>query len=689
VRLVFATLVACLVVAGCRSPEGPAAVGAVPKAPAEPWRLISYDPLAETPSWLSNGLVGVRIGRDGAGASGRFLLIDSYQRAGEEKIEAGENPLEASWTVAGVPLNPEVGEQYEQTLDMRTGVLSTRWRQRVGEARIRIQTETLVHPEKALLGRRWRLESDRPTTFSLQSSLPGERIPWPGARPPEGDRMDHVSRLASGHRLWWSGVADTPSSTSTRTDGATPWTRSGETAKSFHQGRAIEVEEVWRVDGRSSGPFRETTERLPTLDELIDQTRSLWAARWETDIVVDGPVEDQQAIRSFLFYLRSSVHPDGGMSVSPLALSGTTYFGHVFWDADLWVFPALAFIDPERAAAIADYRLQRLPQARRNFEDWLAEGRPVANRALGEHPPVEGAMFPWESSVTGRETVPGPSRYQHHITGTVAFALAKASALGLADEGEVRKALQGARGFYAARVEEGGDGLGELRATMSPDEHKTGDNDLYTNLLAQWVLNGGTWKRPAGVAEMRLPRDGQSFLTYDGDMMRSYKQAAAVLAIYPLQFPAAEAEADAMMRRFADKVTEHGPAMSDSVHALIWARIGEGDRGYELWRRSWEEFSKEPHLLFSEKRRKEVSYFTTGAGGCLQTVLFGFAGFRIDWKQDPAASWSHQLAGENWLTINPNLPSRWKSLRLENFHVRGRRFTLTATHDGTTVTQGG
>src|SRR5690606_25073555 len=100
----------------------------------------------------------------------------------------------------------------------------------------------------------------------------------------------------------------------------------------------------------------------------------------------------------------------------------------------------------------------------------------------------------------------------------------------------------------------------------------------------------------------KLPQDDKTFLTYDNDALRGYKQAAAVLSIYPLQYPPAEEQARAMMERFADKVTRNGPAMTDSIHAIIWARLGEKEKAYQAWHDSWKPFVKPPFMLFSEKR---------------------------------------------------------------------------------------
>ena len=83
-----------------------------------------------------------------------------------------------------------------------------------------------------------------------------------------------------------------------------------------------------------------------------------------------------------------------------------------------------------------------------------------------------------------------------------------------------------------------------------------------------------------------------------------------------------------------------------------------------------------------------LGYFTTGAAGCLQTVLFGFLGLRLDSVKRPDARWSLPLAEGAFLSADPHLPKAWRSVRFKNFSVRGRRFDLVATPDSIQVTQG-
>lgn len=631
-------------------PQGPLTTQA---GPAEPWGVVSLDP-AGSPAWLGNGLVGFRVAPDGSAADPeRFpsLRIDRVEPSGEEKI--------LPWTefrpfLEIVP-RPTRLEGYRRRLDFRTGILTTEY----AHGRVRVKIEQAVHPDLPRLTERWTFTGPSGASVDLDVPAPGKEPLGVWSRTDVSDPTQPGRILTEGGR-----VALTLGMEPTVVTRRTQWGFEG-------------VKLPLPPGSADPDPFADGS--------------SVWARRWETDIVIDGPVGDQQAVRSFLFYLRQATLPDGGRSVSPMGLSRTQYFGHIFWDADVWVFPALALLEPEAARGIADYRLRMAGAARENLRRALEDPKsaflpgvlPAIEANRGRRGP-DALMYPWESSVSGRETVPGPSRHQHHITGTVAFALDHAADLGLIPRAEADRVGRGAADFYLLRSERLPDGRRAIRQTMSPDEHFTGDNDLYTNALAQMLVDR---HRPEAQARFVLPRDDRGFLSYEGDRFRGYKQAAAVLTIFPLQFPPAEAQARAMMDRFQGGVTPNGPAMTDSIHALIEARLGQPEAAYATWRRSWEEFTGHPLLLFSEKRRSDVTYFVTGAAGCLQTVLFGFGGLRLDDRPptDPQV-FRLPLRDGAWLSARPSLPPAWKSVQFTGVHVLGRRLNLKATRSGVVAT---
>lgn len=64
---------------------------------------------------------------------------------------------------------------------------------------------------------------------------------------------------------------------------------------------------------------------------------------------------------------------------------------------------------------------------------------------------------------------------------------------------------------------------------------------------------------------------------------------------------------------------------------------------------------QEPFGALSETATENNSYFATGAGGMLQTVLFGFGGLEI--------------SEEGIIQKNPILPEQWKSLTIKGVGV--------------------
>lgn len=607
---------------------------------------------------LSNGLLGLRIGRLGVGSDrqGRPLpcfFHEEYETSGEEKIRVLPNPLDVEVDVDGKPLSLSERAAYRQAIDLRAGVLVTEWT----DSGLRCLIETAIHPTRPVAALRITLEADHPRRFAFRSKVAGGvgMVAEPGGSP----ESSAVALWGSGRKLELLHRV---------TDAEGRWQGSAEswTWQAVQPARKVVFEKIATFESR------------PSLGAvaLFEETKSIWRQRWQTDIEVDGPVEDQLAIRSFIYYLRSSVHPEARMSVAPFGLTDATYGGHVFWDADTWVFPAVVWFDPKAAEAIPGYRLRLADAAAANF------------RLRNPDASLEGTVcqYPWQSSVSGLEVAPGDSKHEIHVSGDVVHSLQIAADLGLVPQSEVDRIGLGVARFYWFRSEGPIDDR-VLLGVMSPDEFHIGDNDLYTNLLAEWVIRRYGPPEWRGV-RFRRPRDEKGFLTYDHDRLRGYKQAAAVLSIFPLQNPEAEKEAKTMMERFAGKVTVNGPAMSDSVHATIFARIGMVDEAYDAWRTGWMDFTDHPLMLFTEKRAKDVGYFTTGAAGCLQTVLFGFLGLRLDSVKRPDARWSLPLAEGAFLSADPHLPKAWRSVRFKNFSVRGRRFDLVATPDSIQVTQG-
>lgn len=629
---------AILAIVGC-SKSNPKTTAAIAPPKPDPWILSCNDPNAEEPAYLPRYPYALRVNRD--------LMFPGPNKAAGFKKTNFEFPL---WTknlrnvrisYKGKPLDPKTGTNYTQTLDMRTGILMTKWVQ----DGLRISAELSFMEDGRSVGninQTWSFQgAQEDLSFVIEKAE--------GAQSREGfDARDEYRPYTNlVHTGDFSGKEDLR--------GAIGIDKNGCAKAAFS----------WFPIGQMM------LSSLPP--HRPEKDVKYYEDQWKTDIIIDGPVEDQQAVRSFMFYLRSAMpkhygqgldQVDDQSSISPFGLSDPTYNGHVFWDADIWLFPAMAMVDPDCARAIADYRL-----------------RTFALRQKKASKPTD-PPFPWESALNGEEGAPEAMRNEIHINGDVAWMLDNAAALGLIKQQEADKVIKKVADYYLARANDMPDGKYELKDVVSPDEFHTGDNDLYTNLLAQW-----TQKKANRNIQFYLPRDKETYLTYDSDPIRGYKQAAAVLGIYPLQM-INDAEARKMMDRYADKVTKNGPAMSHSVYALIWARLGESEKAYDEWRKSWQLYTNHPLMLFSEKPKKKTTYFTTGAAGCLQTVLYGFLGFRIDYEKDKMAAWSTPLNNGKWISIHPRLPAKWKSVKFTNFTVKGKRYNLTIDASGVKVNQG-
>jgi trehalose/maltose hydrolase-like predicted phosphorylase len=675
----------------------------------DPWKLTCTDPKTTTPALLWNGHIGFRLGPTGncLDAQGQplpmFWAVD-YEPTGQERLRPTTCPLTVAFAeLSSTPKTYQM-QDWSQSLDMSNGKVETSYVEHYDDNDIRILTTSVINPNKTSVGQEWHVTPTKDATIDVTLDFKDFKV---GVSPDQvvwGDAKGAQVHCASSPNVQGLTKPDFFSQKPVSVTLRAGQTLTFSTALNFYSDKELQPEDVFFIS-KGKGGYGKSDLPDKSFDEVAQASTKALAGENQPDIEIDGPIEDQQAIRSFIYYLRSGVDQTNSMEpapVSPFGMSNSLYDGHVFWDADTWVLPALAFIDPNAARTIPAYRLAREPAARENFEDWISHMGPTADPKLFVGPKsiaglAIGDKFPWESSVTGKETVTGPSRFEEHISGDVAFVEGQAASLGLIDEQKAEDVERLVASYYRHRSEKGPDGRLGIRAVMSPDENHIGDNDLYTNLVAQWCENGGGWEPdPSKVVfsdippidTYYLPKDQTSFLTYDNDPIKGYKQAAAVLAIYPLQYPPAEQQAKVMMDRFADKVIKNGPAMTDSVHAIIWARIGESDKAYDAWRHGWMDFVRPPFLLFSEKRNQDRTYFTTGAAGELQSVVYGFLGFRIDSKPEAGASWSLKLKGDRWLSIKPNLPKEWKRVTFRNFHVLGKTYTLTATHQSVQVTPG-
>ena len=103
-------------------------------------------------------------------------------------------------------------------------------------------------------------------------------------------------------------------------------------------------------------------------DELLKNHTDLWMKKWNKGRVeLTGNLPAQKAIYGSLYYLYSSLpametnQPNNQFySLSPGSLSygamGRDYNGHVFWDAETWMYPGILMFRPDLAKEMLSYR---------------------------------------------------------------------------------------------------------------------------------------------------------------------------------------------------------------------------------------------------------------------------------------------------------------------------------------------
>ncbi|HEX6197125.1 MAG TPA: glycosyl hydrolase family 65 protein [Jiangellaceae bacterium] len=596
-------------------------------------------------------------------------------------IYRGEGPAQhlvpaPAWT--GLAVEPEPAADV-RVLDMRTGVL------------MREET-TDPHPFRSL-----RLVSaDAPGVAAMRAEAAAGRLrPGPALRhaigkPITKGRLDG-QRWARVRSDTGAGIAAVASQRNGR-DGPV---RTVERLAAY----AADTHSPPRLDAVRS--VLEQAEQLG-FDRLLADHRRAWARRWDAvDVRIPDDPEAQRAARFALFQLWCNVADGRAESaVGARGISGLGYAGHVFWDADAFVLPAMVGMDPRAARAMIQYRINRLPAARR------------AARATGHR----GARFPWESAATGDDVTPTSGylggqvvpiltgRLEEHVTADVAWA-ADHYAEWTGDReflaGRALPLLVETARYWASRCRVDAGGAAHIDAVIGPDEyHEDVDDNAYTNVMARWNLRRaadvagdtvspdeiaswrdladrlvdgydpatGRYEQFAGyhrlesllVAEFARPPVAIDVLLGHDRVARSQliKQPDVLMLHHLVPEETAPGSLEPNLDYYAPR-TAHGSSLSPAISAALLARAGRADEALGALRTALT-------LDLDDATGMTASGLHLATlGGTWQALVSGFAGVRVR---------------DGVLTVDPRLPSSWGGLELR-FGCLGRRVRLCITPD--------
>lgn len=415
------------------------------------------------------------------------------------------------------------------------------------------------------------------------------------------------------------------------------------------------------------------------------ENASAWRSLWSGHIDVLGNAALATEVNASEFYLWSSTRDGTDASIPPGGLSSNDYNGHIFWDAETWMYPSLLAQHPDLAAGLDGYRYKRLGAAGQHA---VATG-------------YQGARFPWESALDGTEQIPPPASvnseglYEQHITADVALAqwqyyLATGDRTWLQRYGW--PVLSRTAEFWASRVTPGSGASYHINDVTGPDEENPDVNDeVYTNVAAATTLRiaaqaaqaagagaPASWTRIANgliVGYDQGTGTNPEFSGYQGQMV---KQADATMLDYPWGFgtggqPPAGTSSTAQndLNYYVPRSDPGGPSMSDAINSIDASALGSpGCSSYVYTQRSIEPFIRDVFDQFSETKTGGAFTFTTGIGGFLQEFLYGYSGLR----------WS---AGS--VQLDPSLTGQLSGVVLHNLAWQGRRFTVAIGPSSTQV----
>jgi trehalose/maltose hydrolase-like predicted phosphorylase len=406
--------------------------------------------------------------------------------------------------------------------------------------------------------------------------------------------------------------------------------------------------------------------KLEGRDRLIDLHDKAWDDLWQSDIVIDGDDQSQQDIHSMLYHLYSFTRAGTALSPSPMGLSGLGYNGHVFWDTELWMFPSVLVLHPEIAKSMVEYRYQRLEAAKRNA---FANG-------------FKGAMFPWESAETGVEETPvwalsGP--FEHHITACVSIAAWNYYCV-TQDKNWLRERgwpiLSATADFWASRVERNGPGKYDIKNVVAADEWAENvDNNAFTNAAAKSNLQNATeaakilgivpdpdWMNVANNIPILKLENGvtSEHAGYHGEKI---KQADVNLLAYPLKQITDVNQVRKDLEYYETRIPDEGtPAMTQAIFTLLYSRLGDKEKALHWFKDAYVPNLNAPFRVLAETKGGTNPYFSTGAGGILQSVLMGFGGLDITPK--------------GIVQVKSVLPPQWKSLTIKGVGVEKKTYVI-------------
>lgn len=493
-----------------------------------------------------------------------------------------------------------------------------------------------------------------------------------------------------------------------------------------------EVVNIEKISATTTTTYFPEVELLSTAENLINQQLrkssemrfkshiNAWRQKWEkSDIRIkaqdDENYNSQQAIRAAIYHLlRAKAEDEDRVMLCPKGSTTEVYYGSVFWDMEIFVFPFFLYHYPQIARTVPMFRVRNLPAA----------------REIAQQYNYNGARYPWQSDAYGQETcVPWQyADHQVHISADVSLAIwhyyRNTNDKEFLFNYGAEVLIETAR-YWTERVDKipGRPGY-QLLGVMGPDEYKPlTNNNAYTNRLVQFNLEAA-----AKVIEMLIQEAPDVFdqlglkIGLNQHETQKFRKIAEGISL-PIDedrqiiwqcddFDTAYAEIDidalwkdrsqlfgffvSQEKRYRSKCMKQSDVavllglfseefsfeqkansfdyyepynMQDSSnslchHQILAAAIQRPQLAYEAWKASID-------LDFGLYPRDENGIHFANVGGMWQEIVFGFCGLVSSLHTDI-------------LTLNPCLPEQIHEISLPLIW-RGRKCEISLTHNNVTI----
>lgn len=427
---------------------------------------------------------------------------------------------------------------------------------------------------------------------------------------------------------------------------------------------------------------------------MLDDQKEAWAERWKmNDIVIDGDVAAQQAIRFNIFQLNQTyTGDDARLNIGPKGFTGEKYGGSTYWDTEAYCLPFyMLTAGQEVARNLLLYRYRHLEKAIENAAKLGFKN----GAALYPMVTMNGEECHNEWEITFEEI---------HRNGAIAYAIYN-YIKHTGDEGYLKEGglevLLGISRFWSQRFNwsENQKQFVMLGVT-GPNEYENNvNNNWYTNYIARWTMkytmdcmdscreDSGFWtkflektnfdndselaqwhKIADNVYEPRI-EGSNLYLQQDGFLdkedlvaadlskaerpinqhwswdriLRSVfiKQADVLQGMY---FFEDEFSEDVIRDNFNyyEPRTVHESSLSPCVHSILASKLGMEEKAYEMYLRTarldLDDYNHEAH---------EGLHITSMAGTWM-AVVEGFGGKRVR---------------NGILSFDPVMPAQWESYR--------------------------